>query len=246
MLSPARPASARDVPGAGARRPEPEQDRPFGARPRDRRAVAPPSVLRRNRNTSWFNVSTRESPAQKAEPRGRAARDARHRDLSTLRCRYTKLSAVSPSHDEHEARQVRDLADLHLEGHDDPRTSSRRLERGSPSRRCPSWQEPADTTINGITNKAICVDEPRATAMAGPFLYAMPMAVACSAALPTIGKSTNPTKALGMFQANAAPSMASQITFESNDISKVNKANHATATFGASTNSSSSSSSSSG
>ena len=74
----------------------------------------------------------------------------------------------------------------------------------------------------------------------------MPMAVACSAAFPTIGNKTNPTNARGKFQANAAPSIASQMTFDNNDMSKVNKANQAIATFGANTNSSSSSSSSSG
>merc|ERR1719498_1046307 len=63
-----------------------------------------------------------------------------------------------------------------------------------------SMHHPA-MTVKGTTKRAICVDEPKATARAKSILslYAQVIAVACSAALPTIGSSTTPTNALDSF-----------------------------------------------
>lgn len=54
------------------------------------------------------------------------------------------------------------------------------------------------TMISGSTNNAICMLDPTATPIAKSILslHATVTAVACSAALPTIGRRINPTKVL--------------------------------------------------
>mmetsp|Transcript_141956 Transcript_141956/g.353790 ORF Transcript_141956/g.353790 Transcript_141956/m.353790 type:complete len:242 (-) Transcript_141956:914-1639(-) len=66
-------------------------------------------------------------------------------------------------------------------------------------------------TENGTTKRAICVEEPMATPSARSIfpLAATVTAVACSAALPTMGSRMTPMKALGKPYSSLTPSMES-------------------------------------
>lgn len=67
------------------------------------------------------------------------------------------------------------------------------------------------TMINGSTNSAICMLDPTATPMARSILslHATVTAVACSAALPTIGRRINPTKVSEMWPCVVSASIES-------------------------------------
>mmetsp|Transcript_12526 Transcript_12526/g.41819 ORF Transcript_12526/g.41819 Transcript_12526/m.41819 type:complete len:218 (-) Transcript_12526:691-1344(-) len=102
----------------------------------------------------------------------------------------------------------------------------------------------ANSVMSGMQRRAICVDEPRATAMARSILprRAMEMAVACSAALPTMGRSTKPMNASGRSHADAAPCSAPVMTSERSAMPAVSAVRSAMAAQKSNTKSSSSSS----